>query len=61
MQDRLVTIDHQCMASVMSTLEANHGVGVAAQQVNNFSFSLVTPLGAENYDAFIHPYSNHKL
>jgi len=56
-----VPIDHQCMTGVVSTLETNHGVGVAAQQVNYFSFPLVTPLGAENYNAFIHPYSNHEL
>jgi hypothetical protein len=49
------------MTGVMATLEANHSVGIMAQKVNNFSFSLVPPLRAENYDALIHLYSIQKL
>jgi hypothetical protein len=49
------------VAGVVPALETNHGIGVAAQQVNDFSFSLVPPLGAENYNALIHPRSFQKL
>ncbi len=61
MKDGFVSVDDQCMSGVMTTLESHHGVGVLAEQVYDFSFTLITPLGSEYYDAVIHVGSMKKL
>jgi hypothetical protein len=37
------------MAGVVAALEANHVIGRTGEKVDNFAFSFVTPLGADNY------------
>ena len=48
MQDGLLTVYDQCVACVMSALEANHGSRLLSEQVNNFALALITPLRAEH-------------
>ena len=40
-------VDH-CMASVVATGVADNGIGFLSEKVNDFSFSLITPLCTYN-------------
>jgi hypothetical protein len=40
----------------MSALEADHSLGLIRQQINQLTFSFVTPLSADNNDIFSHNY-----
>ena len=48
--DKLFAIHNHGVAGVVATLEPDHHVGVSGQKINDFSFSLITPLGAYNHD-----------
>ena len=53
-QDGLLTVDHQGVASVVATLVAHYGGGMFGQQINDLAFALITPLGAQDYDILTH-------
>jgi hypothetical protein len=36
------------MTRIMAALKPHHDIGAARQPVNNFTFALITPLGANN-------------
>jgi hypothetical protein len=50
MTDKLFTTHHHGMPGVVSTLKSNDHIGVFGQQVNNFAFAFVPPLGSDDYD-----------
>jgi hypothetical protein len=52
----LASADDQRMTSVMPALEPNHALCVIRQPIHNFSFALVTPLRADDYDVARHHY-----
>lgn len=54
MEDGFFTVDDQRVARVMTTLIANHVFRTFGQQVNNLSFTFVTPLGAQYDDVLTH-------
>src|SRR5690606_40342600 len=54
MQHRLLAVDHQCVASIVATLEAGHTGHLIGQQINDLALAFVTPLGAQNYDVLAH-------
>ncbi|MCY1179441.1 hypothetical protein D9M73_198420 [compost metagenome] len=54
MQDGLLTVDHQGVASVVATLVAHYGGSMFGQQINDLAFALITPLGAQDYDILTH-------
>ena len=54
MQNRLLAADDQRMASVVAALKANHRRGFFRQQVDDFAFTFVAPLGADYNDVFAH-------
>src|SRR5690606_4860053 len=41
-------IDNQRMAGVVPALKAHHATGLVSQQVYNFAFAFIAPLGAEH-------------
>src|SRR5512144_2803763 len=51
-QDDLLIVDHQGVARIVPALEADHDVGVLGENVDDFSFSLVSPLDANSYDGW---------
>ena len=53
-QDGLLTLDHQRVASVVSTLESNYRAGTLGQQIDDLPLALVTPLGADYNDVLTH-------
>src|SRR5690606_24221801 len=53
-QDRLVTVDPQGMAGVVSALEADHALGGLGQPVDDLALAFVTPLGADHHDVLAH-------
>jgi hypothetical protein len=55
MQDVLFVFYLYGMTGIVSSLETGHHVGTFCEQVDNLAFSLVTPLGADNY------YISHSL
>ena len=50
MQSCLHTVDHQGMACVVPPLETDHALGTFGKPVDQLSFTLVTPLGADHDD-----------
>jgi hypothetical protein len=48
-QHMLLVIDNYRMAGVVTALKTDNLVGLLRQYINNFPFSLVTPLGSDNY------------
>ena len=42
------------MAGIVATLKTDDGRCFFSQQVNNFTLTFVTPLGAQNNNAFAH-------
>ena len=61
MKNGLFAIDDQRVSRVVPALETHYRVGIAAQQVDDFSLALVTPLGAENHDISIHAHGLRAL
>ena len=49
MADKLFSANNHGMAGVVSTLESDDQIGVLGQQINNFAFTLVTPLGTNDH------------
>ncbi|RMV57311.1 hypothetical protein ALP09_04765 [Pseudomonas amygdali pv. lachrymans] len=49
-----LTVDHQCVTSVVATLIANYGGSMFGQQINDLAFALITPLSAQDYDILTH-------
>ncbi len=54
MQNGFFPIDDQGMTSIMTALEAHHIGGLVSQEIDDFSFPLVTPLGTEHDNTFSH-------
>ena len=50
MQYRLLAVDDQRVAGVVTALEAHHGGGTFRQEINDLTFALVTPLRADDND-----------
>jgi hypothetical protein len=38
----------------MPTLKAYHGISLGGQHVDNLTFTLITPLGAKDYNILLH-------
>jgi hypothetical protein len=53
-KDGLAAADDQRMPGVVTTLEARHGGGTLRQQIDDFTFALIAPLGADDDDEFAH-------
>ncbi len=49
MQYGFLAINHQCVASIVSTLKAHHRMGAIGKQIHNFSLAFIAPLRAD-YD-----------
>jgi len=49
-KDKLLVIDNKSVACIVTTLETDHAVSLVGEQVNNFPFSFVSPLGSYDYD-----------
>ncbi|BCV31037.1 MAG: hypothetical protein Sw1PiTSA_28960 [Shewanella algae] len=54
MKNGFFTIDNQSMTSVVATLVTDYEFCLFGQKVDNLTFSLVTPLSAENNYIFAH-------
>jgi hypothetical protein len=54
MQDRLLATDDQCVAGIVTTLESHHRGGTVGEEVDNLTFTLVTPLGADDDNILTH-------
>ena len=54
MQNSFFTIDNQGMTGVVSSLITHYELGFVSQQIDNFTLSFVTPLGAQDNDALTH-------
>ena len=54
MQNRFLAVDNQRMAGIVSALKTNYRPRLIGQQVHNFPFAFVTPLGADNNDILTH-------
>jgi hypothetical protein len=48
MEFELTMIINDGMACIPTSLEANADIGLVAQMIDDFSFTLITPLGANN-------------
>lgn len=46
--ERFFSVDHKGVTSVMSALVANYILCIFSQKIYDFTFTFVTPLGAEN-------------
>ena len=51
-KDGLAAADDQRMPGVVPTLEARHRRGALRQQIDDFAFALIAPLGADDDDEF---------
>ena len=65
-QDKLILPDHHSVARVMATLVARNDIRSLGQQVNNFSFPFITPLGTDEINTGImtpsaNPYSGYAI
>ena len=54
MQNRLLAIDHQRVASIEAALKTYDGVYVACQQIDNLTLALITPLDTQNNNILSH-------
>jgi len=50
LQGRLLAIDDQGVAGVVTALETHDSSGVVGQPVDDLAFAFVTPLGADDHD-----------
>jgi hypothetical protein len=50
MKDGLFTVHHQCVAGVITALEADDNVRILSEEVDDFAFTFVSPLGADDRD-----------
>ena len=54
MQDGLLTVDHQGVASVVTALITHDCSGLLGEQVDDLALALITPLGAQDDDILTH-------
>ena len=54
MQNRLLAIDHQGVASIVTALKTYDGAYVACQQIDNLTLALITPLDPQNNNILSH-------
>ena len=54
MQNRLLAIDHQGVASIVTALKTYDRVYVACQQIDNLTLALITPLDTQNNNILSH-------
>ena len=48
MENIFFPLHNQGMPGIITTLKSNNAICIISQQVNNFTLTLVTPLGANN-------------
>jgi hypothetical protein len=53
-QHGFFTADDQSVSGIVTTLETYHALGMVGQPVNDFSFTFIAPLGADDYNVFAH-------
>ncbi|MCY1541869.1 hypothetical protein D9M68_775780 [compost metagenome] len=53
-QHGLLAIDHQGVTGVVAALIAHDGGSLVGQQIDDLAFTLITPLGAQDYDILTH-------
>ena len=49
-QDGFITVDDEGVAGVIATLKAHDDIGFIGKEIDNFSFTFITPLGADDCD-----------
>ncbi len=50
MQGITLSVNHQGVSGIVATLKTHHYLSPFSQQINNFTFTLIPPLGSdENY------------
>ena len=54
MENSLLAIDDQSMASIVTALKAYDGTYVACQQVDNLTLAFITPLDTQNDNILSH-------
>jgi len=52
------TVDDERMAGIVSTLKPCDSRRAVREQIDNFSFAFVTPLGTDDNDVFTHGHSD---
>jgi hypothetical protein len=50
MTDELLAVYHHGMAGIVSSLKPYHDIGKIREQIDNFSLSLIPPLGSNDYN-----------
>ena len=53
-ENGLAAADDQRMTGIVSALETRHRGSAIGQQVDDFAFALIAPLGADDDDEFTH-------
>jgi hypothetical protein len=53
-KDFLLAINFECMSSIMTALKAAHCLRTFCQSIYNFSFTLITPLQAQDKGVIAH-------
>src|SRR5690606_8662135 len=53
-QNGLLAVDHQGMARVVATLITHNSCSLLGQEVDDFAFAIIAPLGAQDYDILTH-------
>jgi hypothetical protein len=53
-QNGFFTVDYQRVSRIVSALKTHHGFGLIRQQINNFPFALISPLGTDYDYVFSH-------
>ena len=56
MQHRFLAAHDQGVASVVSTLKACHRADLVCQEINDFTFAFITPMGANHGNISDHGY-----
>lgn len=56
MEDRLLTIDDECMSRIVPTLESRNCRSAIREEIHNFSLAFVPPLGTNDNDVFAHDF-----
>ena len=54
MQNGFFTANHQRVAGVMPALKPHNRISLLGQQINNFAFALVAPLGSKYHHVSAH-------
>ena len=54
MQNRLLAIDHQGVASIVTALKAYYGTYVTCQKIDNLTLALITPLDTQDHNILSH-------